>query len=246
MAPWPDLTVRSAAAELMDDPSIGGEELTTALRQLRLINRLLFAARPTVEGVAWLWGAAGCPRRLSILDVGAGSGDGCRALLGWAVSRGVDMDITLLDIHPETCAEAERFFRDEPRVRARQGDLFALEPGAADIVTAALVLHHFPEPLLGHALQALARAARLGVVVNDLHRSIVAWGGIRLATGIFSRNRMIRHDAPLSVARGFREADLRRLQQLAGLERLTYGWRPLWRWLVIIEKEGSREGSALP
>lgn len=232
----PDLRARSAAPELMDDPTIGGDELVTALRELRLINRLLLAALPTVEGVAALWGAAGCPRELSILDVGAGSGDGCRPLLRWATLRGVAMEITLLDIHPETCAEAERFFRTEPRVTVRQGDLFALAPGSVDIVTAALVLHHFPEPQLTQALQALTRAARIGVVVNDLHRNVLAWGGIRLATALLSRNRVIRHDAPLSVARGFREADLLRLREQPGLERLSYAWRPLWRWLAIIDR----------
>jgi SAM-dependent methyltransferase len=230
----PDLRARSDAAELMDDPTIRGEELMWALRELRLINWLLRSARPTVEGVAALWAGAGRPRRLSVLDVGAGSGDGCRALLRWAERQDVEIDITLLDIHPDTCAEAERFFAGEPRVRVRQGDLFALEAGSVDVATAALVLHHFPEPQLGQALQALARAARLGVVVNDLHRSALAWAGIRLGTALLSRNRMIRHDAPLSVARGFRADDFHRLRALPGLERLTFRWRPLWRWLVIV------------
>jgi SAM-dependent methyltransferase len=234
LRPWPDLRERSAAEELMDDRSIGGAELEGALRELRVINRVLASARPTVEGVERLWRAAGCPRRLSLLDVGAGSGDGCRALLRWAERRGVALAITLVDIHPETCAEAARFFQGEPRVSVRQGDLFDLPPGSADIVTAVFLLHHFPDALLGRALEALARAARIGVVVNDLHRSRVAWAAIRLATAALSRNRMIRHDAPLSVARGFRAADLRRLRALPGLERLWFAWRPMYRWLVVI------------
>jgi SAM-dependent methyltransferase len=218
----------------MDDRSIDGAELLFALRELRVINWLLQSARPTVEGVARLWQAAGCPSHLSVLDVGAGSGDGCRALLRWADRQRVEIDITLLDIHPETCAEAKRLFRGERRVRVRQGDLFTLDARSVDIVTAALVLHHFSEPLLGRALQALARAARLGVVVNDLERSVLAWLGIRLGTLLLSRNRMIRHDAPLSVARGFRAEDLWRLRALPGLERLTFHRRLLWRWLLII------------
>jgi len=236
--PWPDLRARSTAPELMDDLAIGGQELTGALRELRIINRVLGSARITREGVERLWRAAGRPRRLSILDVGAGSGDAGRALLRWAERAAVEMDITLLDINPATCAEAERYFAGEPRVRVRQGDLFDLAPGSADIVTAAFVLHHFEDGRLGAALQALARAARIGVVVNDLHRSAVAWVAIRLATAALSRNRMIRHDAQLSVARGFRSADLRRLRGLPGLERLSYAWRPMYRWLVLIPGAG--------
>jgi SAM-dependent methyltransferase len=234
--PWPDLRLRSEAPELMDDPTIGGDELAGALRELRLINRLLGAARPTVEGVARLWRAAGRPARLSVLDVGAGSGDASRALLRWAERNRVNIDITLLDIHPQTCAEAARCFAGEPRVQVRQGDLFALPAGAADIVTASLVLHHVPDARLGAALLAMARAAQLGVVINDLQRSRLAWLAIHLATALLSRNRMIRYDGPLSVARGFRAADLARLRRLPGLGRLTYAWRPWFRWLVVLDK----------
>lgn len=219
----------------MDDPALGGAELLFALRELRLINGLLGAARPTIEGVARLWRAAGRPSALSVLDVGAGSGDGCRALLHWADRQGVEVGITLLDMHAETCAEAARLFDGEPRVRVRQGDMLALPTGAADVVTASLVLHHIPQARLGAALQTLARAARLGVVANDLRRSAAAWLGIRAGTALLSRNRMIRHDAPLSVARGFRADDLEALRALPGLERIQYVRRPLWRWLLVLD-----------
>ena len=58
---WPDLTQRSAALELMDDLTIGGDELAEALRELRAINRVLGSAWLTLEGVLRLWHAAGRP-----------------------------------------------------------------------------------------------------------------------------------------------------------------------------------------
>jgi hypothetical protein len=70
-------------------------------------------------------------------------------------------------------------------------------------------------------------AARHGVVVNDLRRH---W----LATRLFSRNRMIRHDAPLSVRRGFRTADLHRLRAEPGLDGLRWMARPLFRYLILV------------
>jgi hypothetical protein len=53
-------------------------------------------------------------------------------------------------------------------------------------------------------------------------------------TRLFSRNRLIRHDAPLSVQRGFRPADFERLRDLPDLRGLRYRWRPLFRYLVIV------------
>lgn len=236
MSRWPDLRHRVADPELMDDFSIGGHELRQALAELRTINWLLGSAWPTLEGVQRLWRWAGQPSHLTILDIGAGSGDTSQVLLHWASQHGVAMQITLVDLHRETCAVAAAYHQGEPRVQVRQGDLFALEEGCADIVTASLFLHHIPDAQLPEACLALYRAARIGVVINDLHRNRFAWAFILVATRLLSRNRMIRHDAPLSVRRGFRAADLQRLRDVPGLSGLRYAWRPLFRYLVILPK----------
>lgn len=230
----PDLTQRSEAAELMDDLTIGGPELAETLAQLRWINRLLGAAWPTLEGVVYLWRQAGQPAQLSVLDVGAGSGDVNRRLLGWANQRRIALQLTLVDIHPDTCQVAAAYYRGEPRVRVVQGDVLQLSEYQADIVTASLFLHHFPAAQVPAVLTAMGRTARLGVVINDLHRHLLAWAFIWLATRLFSRNRLIRHDAPLSVQRGFRPADLNHLKAIPELTHLSYYWRPLFRYLIIV------------
>lgn len=230
--------IRAEQPERMDDRTLGGRELEEALTQLSLINRLLGAAWVTQEGVLRLWRAAGRPARLHLLDVGAGAGEQNLPLLRWARRAGVALTVTLLDIHPETCAHAARRFHTESRVRVEQGDLFHLRPGSADIVTASLVLHHVPTGDLPTALLGLQRAARIGVVVNDLHRHPIAAGFIAAATRLLSRNPMIRHDAPLSVRRGFRPAEFEALRLVPGLEGLRFEWRPLFRYLVTLPGTG--------
>jgi len=231
---WPDLRQRSADRERMDDRSIGGAELADALQQLRVINLVLGSAWPTLEGVRRCWRAAGRPDCLSILDIGAGSGDLNRMLLAWGRMSGVQVRITLIDIHPETCATAAAYYRDEPHVRVVCSDVLHLGVRAADIVTAALFTHHFPASELPEIMRQLAGVARLGVVVNDLQRHGLAWLAIWLATRLLSRNRMIRNDAPLSVRRGFRAADLDHLRAAPGLGQLTYTWRPFFRYLIML------------
>ncbi len=230
--------IRSEVPEIMDDLRVGGRELTEALTQLAWINRLLGAPWITLEGVYRIWRSAGRPRQLTLLDVGAGGGESNRLLLRWARWAGIDLRITLIDIHPETCDYAARLYQQEPRVRVEQGDLYHLAPGRADLVTASLVLHHIPTADLPRALGALQRAARLGVVINDLHRHPLAEGLIRLATRLLSRNQMIRHDAPLSVRRGFRAPELLALRAHPGLEPLHLAWRPFFRYLLTLPGTG--------
>ncbi len=231
---WPDLRTRVEAPEYMDDPTSGGRELVEALGQLRWINLVLGAAWPTLEGVARVWRQAGCPAQLSILDVGAGTGDANRLLLRWADLRRIHLHVTLLDLHPDTCTLAADYYRNEPRITVQQGSLFALPPRSVDIVTASLVAHHFPAVQVPVVVQKLAQTARLGVVINDLQRHRLAWLGIWLLTHAFPCNRIVRHDAPLSVRRGFRPADFEEVRALPGMVGLCYWWRPLFRYLLIV------------
>jgi hypothetical protein len=107
----------------------------------------------------------------------------------------------------------------------------------ADIVTATLFTHHFPSEQLAEVFATLSRMARIGVVINDLHRHPMAWAGIWVATRLFSRNRMILHDAPLSVQRGFRSSDLDRLRSTPALGSMIYVWRPFFRYLITIPRK---------
>ena len=236
---FPDLRTRSETLELMDDLSIGGEELSQALSQLRTINRLLGAARPALDGVRHFWAEAGRPAQLSVLDVGAGTGDQNRALLDWAHKSRVDLRITLIDLHEETCEAARVYYRDTPAISVRQADLFQLAAGSTDVITASQVLHHIPAVKVPDALRAMRHAARLGVVINDLHRHVIPLVFIKAATQLLSRNRMIRNDAPLSVRRGFVAEDFIRLQAEPGLSSLTYHWKSLFRWMVLVRGEAT-------
>jgi 2-polyprenyl-3-methyl-5-hydroxy-6-metoxy-1,4-benzoquinol methylase len=239
------LRYRAESAELMDDFTIGGEELHEALRQLRLLNRIFAASAPTLYGIKQLWEKANRPSRLSVLDVGAGSGDVNRRLLRWADEQNIELAITLVDVTEEACEEARLFFQKEPRVQVRQGDLFTLPKDSADIVTATQLLHHFSDEELPDAVASMLKAARLGIVINDIHRHWLAWSAVWLTTRMISSNRYILNDGPLSVAKGFRAEDWKRLGEKLGLTGINCQWRPLFRYSVIVEKQKERTTDGL-
>lgn len=227
---------RERRPELMDDWTQGGPELREAFAHLRRLNRVFGAAAPTYYGVKRLWHSAGCPKELSILDIGAGSGDVNQKLLRWASEEGVRLQVTLVDMTEEAVKEASLYYWNEARVQVTQADLYELEPESADIVTGTQFLHHFTGKELERAVAHMLRVSRIGVVVNDIHRHWLAWSAVWLAARLLSRNRYIRHDGPLSVAKGFRSEDWKKLRQLSGLEQLHYSWRPLFRYAVTIPK----------
>ncbi|OAB41509.1 methyltransferase domain-containing protein [Paenibacillus glacialis] len=230
---------RAEEPEMMDDFSMGGDELHEALRDLRLLNRIFCASNPTIYGVERIWILAGRPKHVSVLDVGAGSGDVNRHILRWADKRGIDVTIQLADVTEEACEEARHFFHDEPRVTVRLVDVKDLPEASVDIVTGSQFIHHFTGNELHTIVTHMHKASKLGVVINDIHRQWIPWIVVWIVSRLVSTNRYIRHDGPLSVAKGFRANDWITLREAIGIPQLSYSWRPLFRYAVVIPQQTS-------
>ena len=231
---------RSTREEYMDDFDEGGRELEEALRHLRLLNRIFAASGPLLYGVKELWKRSGCPKELHIMDIGAGSGEMNRRILRWANRKGIRVRITLVDMTEEACREANQIFASEPRVRTIRQDVFDIGEEAADMLICSQFLHHFPDERLAVVTGHMLKAARLGVVICDIHRHWIAWSAVWLVARIISRNRYIRHDAPLSVAKGFQSKDWDGLTEdikQNGNYDLRYRWQPLFRYTVVISNK---------
>jgi ubiquinone/menaquinone biosynthesis C-methylase UbiE len=108
---------------------------------------------------------------------------------------------------------------------------------AVDLAHAALLFHHLVDRDVVRAGRELRRVARRGALVNDLHRHWFAWGAILVLTRVFARSALIRHDAPLSVRRGFKRRELERLLREAGWTPVIR-WRWAFRYLVWTENTG--------
>lgn len=238
--PWwpPDLSERQPGPELMDDEaSCTDAELATAFDELGRINRQLGGISTSVEAFERLHARVGGDA-WHVADVGGGDGELARAIVQWGRVRSVDIRVDVIELSPFAAARARRRLSEFPEVQVVEGDLRRLEASSYDVVHACLVLHHFDGEQATDALAAMARAARRGVVVNDLRRGRVPWLLIRVATTLFSRCRLVRYDGPVSVARGFRSADWRRMGDAIGLPlEVLRSWA--FRWAVVGVKPGA-------
>ena len=221
----------------MDDLSIQGPELERTLFEIEMVNRVLGGYGPSLEGLRRLRG----PKQdeLTVLDVGTGSGDIPRKMVEWGRRLGCRVHVTGIDLTPTTIDLARREAGDQEGLRFEQQDLFEMpdEP-SFDVVHAAATLHHFVGADAQRALGKMYRLSRRGVVVNDFHRHPLAWLGIRILTVLFSKSRLVRNDGPLSVLRSFHRSELVQMCQAEGIPTPTIGWRPMFRWLAIVQRPG--------
>ena len=230
-----DFSQRSERTELMDEPTIEARELEETLEDLARVNRFFGGYSPSIRGVADLVGER---RRASVLDVGTGSGDTPRRLVRWGRRHQKSFDITGIDLSPETIDYARRRSSSFDEIDFEVCDLFEMPPESSfDVVHAALMLHHLPDEDAVAGLRKMYEMSRLGVVINDLHRHPVAYAGSRMLLPVLSKNRLIRHDGPLSVLRAFRKEELETLAVRAGLPHFRIRWQPMFRWQLVIARE---------
>lgn len=220
------LRERSSAAELMDTEPVDQATFEACLKDLERINRWCGAYCITLRWLERLQQAHGA-RHLVLLDVGSGHGDMLRRIAAWGRSRSLGLELIGVDLNRHAATVAAQASPPAAPVRYVTADVFEL-PAALrpDVVISALFAHHLDDRQLVRFLRWMEDRARLGWLINDLHRHPVPFWIARHAPALLRMNRLVRHDAAVSVARAFVRRDWERL---LGEVRLA-GPAPTVRW----------------
>lgn len=230
-----DLSTRHPGPELMDDLNLASDDLRRNLDELEVVNLRLGGYRVVLDALQRLRSRFPAGRPLRLADLGSGGGDTLRQIARWARKNSVEVELTGIDANDfmlrYAAAKSARF----PEITYQQLDIFspAFQAEKFDVITCSLFCHHFSDADLAGFFRQWAGQAQLAVIVNDLHRHWLAYHSIKWLTRLFQGSYLVRHDAPLSVARGFRRADLVKLLAAAGIQHYEMRWRWAFRWQII-------------
>lgn len=232
-----DYRQRSTAPEFMDEASAAGPELLRALKELEYVNRFLGGIRITLRALERCLGDK-TSSALTMLDLGTGAADIPRAVVRWARARRIDIRVVAVDFNPSVCAWARQHTADFPEIELQEANIFALPfaPESFDYVHCAMFLHHFPQHEAAAILRLMRALCRKSIIVNDLHRHPVAFHAITWLTRCLSHSPMVKHDAPISVLRGFQRPELAALGPLSGIHNLMIQRVWPFRFLVTAHK----------
>jgi SAM-dependent methyltransferase len=156
---------------------------------------------------------------ISILDVGAGSGELLRVAADWARKTDLYPHLIGLELNPLSA----RAILDEsvqyPSISAVRGNAFQL-PFADrqfDYAISSLFTHHFTDVQVVALLKEMGRVSRRGICVIDLHRHPISYYFYTTIGRLILHNRLLREDGALSILRSFKPAELLTLGRRAGL-----------------------------
>lgn len=228
---------RAVAREIMDDFSLEGEELRNALDKIADINKLLGGNRLTLNGVKQLLKETN-KQEITIVDVGCGNGGMLRMLADYEKETNIDFRLIGIDANNYTIKYARKLSKDYPNIEFKCLDIFddKFKDLSYDIVLCTLTLHHFKDDEILKIIATFNNNAAIGVVINDLHRSKIAYRLFSFMCGLFNLNRMSREDGLLSILRGFKKEELELYSKKLNLNNSRIQWKWAFRYQWIISK----------
>lgn len=222
----------------MDDFSLEGEELREALDKIASINQLLGGNKVTLGGVEQLLGNVSRDETITIVDIGCGNGDMLRTLAQYAQNKSLVFELIGIDANGFTVNHAQQLSADYENISFRCEDIFdaAFQEVKADLFLCTLTLHHFKNEEIEYLLPLFYKNTRLGIIINDLQRSSLAYRLFQLLCFVFRLNTMSREDGLTSILRGFTKEELIHFSTQMKFSTWSIRWRWAFRYQWIISK----------
>jgi len=229
-----DLSKRSYQEEIMDDLSDGSQSLYQALKELDFINKWLGGNIITEKAVKRLL-LSKPDKHWHIADLGCGSGQMMIKLATIARKYKITAQFYGFDANPNVIAYARKHCNDYPEISFSTENIFddSFKSKSFDVILTTLFLHHFDEPTLVKLFKSFGQQAK-HIVVNDLHRHPLAYYSIKWLTALFSKSKMVKNDACLSVWRGFHKNELIKILERAHLSNYSLSWKWAFRWKLLV------------
>jgi 2-polyprenyl-3-methyl-5-hydroxy-6-metoxy-1,4-benzoquinol methylase len=229
---------RTEEPEIMDDFALEGEVLRDALDKIAKINQLLGGNKLTLLGVKQLLNQNSGSEEITIVDVGCGNGDMLRALAEYGTHNNLKFKLIGIDANNFTIQHAENLSLQYNNINYWCEDMFeqSFKELTYDIVLCTLTLHHFKDIEIESIMNTFYTNSRLGIVINDLERSSIAYRLFQALCFVFQLNDMSREDGLISILRGFKKQELISFSKILNFKKYTIHWKWAFRYQWIISK----------
>ncbi len=229
---------RTDTLETMDDFAMEGEILRDALDKIAKINQLLGGNQLTLQGVQDLTSSISKSNEIVIVDVGCGNGDMLRTLADFGLKNKLKFQLIGIDANSFTISHAQQLSQNYPNIRYRCEDIFetSFKELKYDIVLCTLTLHHFKNNEIVDLLNLFYANSAIGIVINDLQRSAIAYRLFQALCFVFRLNEMSREDGLTSILRGFKKEELIHFSKKLSFKNYKIHWKWAFRYQWIISK----------
>ena len=185
-----DLKIRSHQKEIMDDWQGDSQELECVLKDINKVNRILGGNSITINAVISLI-QEHSKESYTILDMGCAEGNMLRELAMAARKQDIKLNLIGIDVNSDSLTIARKASIDFPEIVYHEKDILSADFSefGCDVMMTTLTMHHFQNSEILNFVKQFTKLASIGVVINDLHRSALAYYLFKGFSLIFIKNK---------------------------------------------------------
>ncbi|MGC1515049.1 MAG: methyltransferase domain-containing protein [Maribacter sp.] len=222
----------------MDDYQGSMEELDIVLKDINRVNTILGGYAITLNAVFQLL-EDNPQESYTILDMGCAEGTILRKVALAARKRNIKLMLVGVDLNEDAIELARTYSTDFPEIRYLNQDVLTADFSTTeiDVVMTTLTMHHFSTPqILEFALRFNA-LAKLGVVINDLQRSRVAYVLFQLFSLFFINSEIAKTDGLISIRRALTKKEIKGLAAQVPQVEHSVSWKWAFRYLWVMKRK---------
>jgi len=224
---------RSGEKEELDDLSLCGEPLESALKSLEWVNRRLGNHRQTLRSIL-----KQVPDKypVKIIDLGCGGGDLILAIARALEKKGTPYSISGIDGNEHTLAYARNQCSGYPAIQFRKDDILhpQFKTGSCDILVCSHFIYHFSEPALMDFLGSNLPSIGTAFICSELERNRLAAWLFRIFGIFMPISKPAWCDGLIAIQRSFTKNEWLQLLKKAGITHFTLKRTPFFRLQLLI------------
>ncbi len=204
--------VRETQSEFLDSPDCDPQLAYSSYKFMQLVNRFAGGIRTVEDFLEKEISSNGRNHAIKILDIGAGTCDIPLAVMKWAGKISQRIEFTCIETNETALKIASENIRKSGlnSIKLRRENIFEMDfTHNFDYVTGSMFFHHFEDEQILSIIEKLRPYVLRAILINDLRRSLLSYASCFFLTCPLSRG--VKHDALLSIRRGFKSEELRRL-----------------------------------
>lgn len=227
---------RKVVPEIIDDFNWSGNELQQTLHEIEWINKYLGGINTSVYPILH-YIQKNLKKEITIADIGCGSGDLLKKI---QVDCNGIKKITLIGVdandHIIEFAKEKHFSNQE--ILFIHSDIITHPEKipAANVYMLNLFLHHFEEKEINTIINNLLNAKPQLIVINDLHRSKLAYILFSLLCKIKNSSQATKNDGSLSICKGFNKIELKKIADNIHNYQYKLNWHWAFRWQLVLKR----------
>lgn len=225
--------------EIIDDLEYGDPLLIENLRDMEFLNRWLGYNRKLIRQLERIrkkyektWGQ----KKIRIIDMGCGSGDGLRIIADWARIKGWSCELIGIDGNENVLDYCRSRSIEYPQIKYFKEDIVrekSYEGYSYDVIVLNNVCHHFKEAQMTNMLKRLGETPCMAIIINDIHRHFLAYWGMKVLGCVCRFSYLTQEDGLLSVKKGFKKKELEKILEGVG-KKYEIRWKYPFRWQITI------------